>query len=118
MLFGPIWLQKPERIKGLIFVLLLSLLVSMYMCYRCMITLQGKENEAQDTGKTPEDNRETKNACNDLNNNNSICDQNEPVVGVSEYSPNYSATLKPTGRKQQLLTSDGRLVDRPTYKVI
>ena len=26
--------------------------------------------------------------------------------------------MKPTGRKQQLLISDGRLVDRPTYKVI
>ena len=117
MILGPIWLQKPERIKGLIFVLLLSLLVSMYMCYRCMITLQGKENVTQDTGKTTEDNHETKNVCND-HNNNSICDQNEPVAGVSEDAPNYSATVKPTRRKQQLLTSDGRLVDRPTYKVI
>lgn len=116
MLLGPIWLQKPERIKGLIFVLLLSLLVSMYMCYRCMITLQGEENVTQDTGKTTEDNHETENACDDLNNNNSICDQNEPVVEVLKDSP--YATLKSAGRKQQLLTSDGRLVDRPTYKVI
>lgn len=43
VVLGAIWLEKQERIKGLIFVLLLSVLVNMYICYRFMFLLKADE---------------------------------------------------------------------------
>lgn len=97
LVLGPIWLQKPERVKGLIFVLLLSVVVSMYICYRCMVTLQGKTGMGSSC-KEP------------------VADSPEDVI--SNNSGDIEANVRQSGRGQKLLTTDGRLVDKPTYKVI
>ena len=47
MILGPIWLQKKERINGLIFVLLLAVLVAMYSCYRISESLDGEGIEVK-----------------------------------------------------------------------
>jgi transposase len=84
VVLGPIWLQKKERINGLIFVLLLSVLVSLYVCYRIDSSLKD-----DDTLK-------------------------EEIPTKKEKD-----TIKKKSRVgKRILTSDGRLVERPTYKTI
>lgn len=85
VVLGPIWLQKKERINGLIFVLLLSVLVSLYICYRINSSLKNETNSVK-----------------------------EALPAVKEkdiFKKGYVAG-------QRILTSDGRLVEKPTYKVI
>jgi transposase len=85
VVLGPIWLQKKERINGLIFVLLLSVLVSLYVCYRIDSSLKDDD----DTIK-------------------------EEIPTTKEKD-----TIKKKSRVgKRILTSDGRLVERPTYKTI
>jgi transposase len=83
VVLGSIWLQKKERINGLIFVLLLSVLVSLYICYRIDASLKDVENEV-----------------------------NESDLPVKESNKKKSQVGK------RILTSDGRLVEKPTYKTI
>lgn len=116
VILGPIWLQKPERIKGLIFVLLLSVLVSMYICYRCMVTLQGNTNTSQDNKKSLENTHGAKTTDNLLA--GKVCIQNKTEAEIPDSLTDCSASIRPSNGSQKLLTSDGRLVDRPTYKVI
>ena len=85
IVLGPVWLQKKERISGLIFVLLLSVLTSLYICYRIDSSL--KNDDAANEGETP--------------------------------TMNKKDTSKKTSQVgKRILTSDGRLVERPTYKTI
>ena len=85
VVLGPVWLQKKERISGLIFVLLLSVLTSLYICYRIDSSL--KNDDATIEGETP--------------------------------TINKKDTPKKTSQVgKRILTSDGRLVERPTYKTI
>lgn len=42
-ILGPIWLQNKQRINGLIFVLLLSVLVVMFITYRMNKSLNGND---------------------------------------------------------------------------
>ena len=83
VILGPIWLQKKERINGLIFVLLLSVLVSLYICYRIDSSLKNDEDTVKDVALTEKGTV-----------------KNKSQVG------------------KRILTSDGRLVERPTYKTI
>jgi transposase len=83
VVLGSIWLQKKERIHGLIFVLLLSVLVSLYICYRIDASLKDAENEDK-----------------------------EDDLPVKESNKKISQVGK------RIITSDGRLVERPTYKTI
>ena len=85
VVLGPIWLQKKERINGLIFVLLLSVLTSLYICYRIDSSLKNGDNAVKE----------------------------EPTITKEKELVNKSFQV---GRR--ILTSDGRLVERPTYKVI
>jgi|GEM_PF-620651 len=84
VVLGSIWLQKKERINGLIFVLLLSVLTSLYICYRIDSSLKNDDNAKDSTPPIKERDLATK----------------KSQVGKT------------------ILTSDGRLVVRPTYKVI
>jgi transposase len=53
VVLGSLWLQSKVRIKGLIFVLLLAVLVNMYICYRCAISLtDSSSNKSNVTDKT------------------------------------------------------------------
>ena len=83
VVLGPVWLQKKERISGLIFVLLLSVLTSLYISYRIDASLKN-DNKAKE--ETP------------------------PKEKV------FANKTSQVGKR--FLTSDGRLVERPTYKVI
>ena len=85
VVLGPVWLQKKERISGLIFVLLLSVLTSLYICYRIDSSL--KNDDATIEGETP------------------IIDKKDMPKKTSQVG-------------KRILTSDGRLVERPTYKTI
>lgn len=85
VVLGPIWLQKKERINGLIFVLLLSVMVSLYICYRIDSSLKKDEDTAK---------------------------EEIPSIREKETAQKRSQVGK------RILTSDGRLVGRPTYKVI
>jgi transposase len=84
IILGPIWLQKKERINGLIFVLLLSVLTSLYICYRIDSSLKNDDNAKDSTSPIKE---------------NNLVDKKSQVG-------------------KRILTSDGRLVEKPTYKVI
>ena len=84
VVLGPVWLQKKERISGLIFVLLLSVLTSLYISYRIDSSLKNDDKAEEETPKVKE------------------------KVYVNKTSQ--------VGKR--ILTSDGRLVERPTYKVI
>ena len=85
VVLGPVWLQKKERISGLIFVLLLSVLASLYICYRIDSSL--KNEDATNEEKTSKTNK------------------NDTPKKTSQVG-------------KRILTSDGRLVERPTYKTI
>jgi len=85
VILGPVWLQKKERINGLIFVLLLSVLTSMYICYRIDSSL--KNDEAAIKEETP------------------TIPQNDTLKKNSQVG-------------KRVLTNDGRLVEKPTYKTI
>lgn len=112
VVLGPIWLQKPERIKGLVFVLLLAVLVNMYICFRCTISLQGKSSDAS-KDKEPEcqDDKITKKETN-LNDNRKIS-----VNGNVDAQPILNVFSIPT-YNQKILTTDRRSIDKPTYKII
>ena len=85
VVLGPVWLQKKERINGLIFVLLLSVLTSLYICYRIDSSLRNEESTNEEDTQTM----------------------------------NEKDTLKKKSQVgKRILTSDGRLVERPTYKTI
>ena len=84
VVLGPIWLQKKERINGLIFVLLLSVLVSLYICYRIDSSLK----------------------------NDDVVKEEAPTIKENDFVNKRSPVEK------RILTSDGRLVERPTYKTI
>lgn len=118
VVLGPIWLQKQERIKGLVFVLLLSVLVSMYICYRCMISLQGKTNAPKNTGKSSDTKTGTEikeGAA--AGSNIDISEDKTKTITDNGTVPN-AESKHAMSINQKLLTSDGRLVERPTYKVI
>ena len=84
VVLGPIWLQKKERVNGLIFVLLLSVMVSLYICYRIDASLKDSDAVKEATPTTEE-----------------------------KDSPKIKSQVG-----KRILTSDGRLVERPTYKTI
>ncbi len=85
VVLGAVWLQKKERINGLIFVLLLSVLTSMYICYRIDSSLKNDEAATKEEPQT--------------------IPQNDTLKKNSQVG-------------KRILTSDGRLVERPTYKTI
>lgn len=85
VILGSIWLQKKERINGLIFVLLLSVLASLYICYRIDSSLKDEDIKIEE--EPPATNKKDK--------------------------------LKKSSQVgKRVLTSDGRLVERPTYKTL
>jgi len=85
VVLGPVWLQKKERINGLIFVLLLSVLTSMYICYRIDSSLKNDEAAIK---------------------------EEPPTI------PQKDTLKKNSQVGKRILTSDGRLVERPTFKTI
>ena len=107
VVLGPIWLQKQSRIKGLVFVLLLAVLVNMYICFRCAVALKGTLPDAYG-------NKSFKNKDNEIivkEHNVDVEDENTHVQTILNQS------LKPI-YNQKILTTDGRSVEKPTYKVI
>ena len=63
VILGPVWLQKKERINGLIFVLLLSVLTSMYICYRIDSSLKNDESTIEkETPTIPQEDIPKKNS--------------------------------------------------------
>lgn len=117
VILGPIWLQNQDRIKGLVFVLLLAVLVNMYICYRCMLTLQGKTDYSSKAKIS--DNKVIDES---LINNSSV--EKEQPLEVDENNPSldYMRKLKnsrlkeyPNNKSQKLLTTDGRLIQKPTF---
>ena len=126
LILGPIWLQKQERIKGLVFVLLLAVLVSMYICYRCMISLQAKPEKTPETstdkGKCASNNIDESHVvngnCLDCVSIVTVDETKKPSIVNNEINNKASQSQKFTIINKRLLTSDGRLVERPTFKII
>lgn len=115
VILGPIWLQKQERIKGLVFVLLLSVLVSMFICYRCAMSIQGVIDENENI--LTKDVNSCKPDIESQGNNSSASQQSLNKTGNvinSKPAPRNAMSSK----QNLILTTDGRFVGNPTYKTI
>ena len=112
VVLGPIWLQKPERIKGLVFVLLLAVLVNMYVCYRCAVSLQSK---------SPDNSRDAmheKRDANVIEKDMQLNKGRKPYVSMNTPVQALLNAFENNTHKQKLLSTEGRLIENPSYKVI
>ena len=50
---GPLWLEKPSRIKALLFLVSLAVLVGSFLIHRLHVTLSGKPQGKDDPKATP-----------------------------------------------------------------
>ena len=122
IILGPICLKDKGRIKALIFVLLLAVLVAAYLRHRLLQSLAQANQPSESTNPEPTTEANLPQA-ESISSAEEI-PVNKPEQILPQPTPNPAMLKEQQLEKQterrleKIITVDGRLVDRPTFKVI
>jgi transposase len=115
----PIWLHKPNRIKALLFILWLAVLVAAYLRHRLCQSLKLIDNP--DENSTDNNSNSSRNEQdNEKEQTNKVNEKKQftlPYQNQKELEDIYDKIIKGSV-SGKILTTDGRLVDNPTFNVI
>ena len=111
----PLWLQKPERIKALFFILWLAIMVAAFLRHRLCVSLDliekiNDESNNDSNNKKQEEKRSENSKTNQEK-------QQSQLPDIQKLNDIYQRTInEAVSGKIQTIT--GRLVDNPTFNVI
>lgn len=113
----PIWLQKPERVKALFFILFLAVMVAAFLRHRLCASLELIEktnDESNDDNPIADHESKVEQSEKDKKENQKQQPQIPDIKGLNDI---YQRTLN-EAVSGKIQTTDGRLVENPTFNVI